>query len=44
MALRLALIFFLAPATAFLPILTVAQQAKFNAARAEAEAARPGEG
>ena len=42
-ALRLASPFFLAPGTAYLPILTVAQQAKANAARAKAEATRPGE-
>ena len=40
---RLASPFFLAPGTAYLPILTVAQQAKANAARAKAEANRPGE-
>ena len=42
-ALRLASPFFLAPGTAYLPILAVAQQAKANAARAKAEATRPGE-
>jgi hypothetical protein len=43
-ALRLASLFFLAPAAACPQVRTVAQQAKANAARAEAEAARPGEG
>jgi|AntAceMinimDraft_5_1070358.scaffolds.fasta_scaffold486390_1 hypothetical protein len=42
-ALRLASRFFLVSATAYLPLLTVAQQAKANAARAEAKAAPPGE-
>ena len=42
-ALRLASPFFLASGTSYLPILTVAQQAKANAARAKAEATRPGE-
>jgi hypothetical protein len=41
-ALRLASPFFLAPATACPQVRTVAQQAKANAARAEAEASRPG--
>ena len=40
---RLASPFFLAPGTAYLPILTVAQQAKANAARAKAKATHPGE-
>ena len=40
---RLASPFFLAPGTAYLPILTVAQQAKPSAARAKAKATRPGE-
>ena len=42
-ALRLASPFFLALGAAYLPILTVAQQAKANAARAKADATRPGE-
>ena len=40
---RLASPFFLAPGTVYLPILTVAEQAKTSAARAKAEANRPGE-
>jgi hypothetical protein len=36
--------FFLPVASSYHEVLTVAQQAKANAARAEAEAARPGEG
>ena len=40
---RLASPFFLAPATAYSKVLTVALQAKANAARAKAEATRPGE-
>jgi hypothetical protein len=36
--------FFLATARTYFKALTVAQQAKANAARSEAEAARPGEG
>jgi hypothetical protein len=43
-ALRLASPFILAPSTAYLPVFTVSKQAKANAARAEAEAARPREG
>ena len=42
-ALRLASPFFLAPGTAYLPILKVVQQAEANAARAKVEATRPGE-
>jgi len=41
---RLAPPFFLAPATTYLQVLKLARQAKANAARAEAEAARPGGG
>jgi hypothetical protein len=44
LAARLALPFFLAPATSYPKALTVEQQAKANAARAEAEAARSGGG
>jgi hypothetical protein len=44
LAARLAPPFILAPATTYPQVLTLAQQAKANAARAEAEAARPGEG
>ena len=40
---RLASPFFLAPAAAYSKVLTVALQAKANAARAKAEATRPGE-
>ena len=40
---HLALPFFLAAGTPYLPILTVAQQAEANAARAKTEATRPGE-
>jgi hypothetical protein len=42
-ALRLTPPFFLAPAKAYLPVLTVAQPAKANAASAEAQGAIPGE-
>jgi hypothetical protein len=41
---RLASPFFLPVASSYREVLTEAQQAKANAARAEAEAARPGEG
>ena len=40
---RLASPFFLAPGTAYLPILTMAQQAKANTARAKAKATHSGE-
>jgi hypothetical protein len=41
---RLASPFFLPAASPYHEVLEVAQQAKANAARAEAEASRPGEG
>ena len=41
--LRLSSPFFLASDTVYLPILTLAQQAKANAARAKAEATSPGD-
>jgi hypothetical protein len=44
LARRLALPFFLPAATSNHEVLTVRQQAKYNAARAEAEASRPDEG
>jgi|AntAceMinimDraft_5_1070358.scaffolds.fasta_scaffold234068_2 hypothetical protein len=43
-AARLAPPFFLATPVTFPQVIKVAQQAKVNAARAEAETARPGEG
>jgi hypothetical protein len=42
-ALRLTPPFFLAPATAYLPVLTATQHAKVSAARAKAQAAISGE-
>jgi hypothetical protein len=44
LARRLASSLFLPAASSYHEVLAVAQQAKSNAARAEAEAARPGEG
>jgi hypothetical protein len=44
LARRLASPFFLPPASPYHEVLKMAQQAKANAARAEAEASRPGEG
>jgi hypothetical protein len=44
LARRIASPLFLPAASSYHEVLTVAQQAKANAARAEADAARPGEG
>jgi hypothetical protein len=44
LARRFAPPFFLPAASSYHEVLTVTQQAKANAARAEAEASRPGEG